>query len=98
MSPTTGPGAAVPALEHLDWDDLEPQLDGNGVAVTAPLLDAEQCRQMIEVFDDDSAFRSTVDMARLSFGQGRYRYFADPLPALVADLRTAAAALEQSSD
>jgi uncharacterized protein len=27
-------------------------------------------------------------MARYSFGEGRYRYFADPLPDLVADLRT----------
>ena len=26
-------------------------------------------------------------MARLSFGDGRYRYFADPLPPLVQDLR-----------
>ena len=32
-------------------------------------------------------FRSTVVMARHGFGRGEYRYFADPLPAVVATLR-----------
>jgi hypothetical protein len=38
-------------------------------------------------FTRDEAFRSTVDMARYRFGQGLYRYFSYPLPALVAELR-----------
>ena len=89
MSPTTAPDpVAVPALAGLDGDEIAAQLDGNGVATTGPLLTRDQCREMIEVFDDDAAFRSTVDMARLSFGEGRYRYFADPLPGLVRTLRT----------
>lgn len=79
--------ASVPALDTLDWDALGDRLDTDGVATTGPLLSAGQCREMIDVFDDDGAFRSTVDMARLSFGSGRYRYFADPLPPLVATLR-----------
>lgn len=37
--------------------------------------------------DDDAAFRSTVDMARFAFGEGRYGYFADPPPPLVTALR-----------
>lgn len=90
MSPTAVPTdpAVDAALRSLDWDGIAQRLDGDGVATTPPLLDADRCREMIEVFDDDSAFRSTIDMARLSFGEGRYRYFADPLPALVTSLRT----------
>ncbi|TDQ60965.1 hypothetical protein EV188_103469 [Actinomycetospora succinea] len=94
MSPTAVPvtteprDEAFPAFDRLDWDDLALQLDGNGFAMTPPVLSPDQCRQMIDVFDDDAAFRSTVDMARLSFGEGRYRYFADPLPPLVQQLRT----------
>jgi hypothetical protein len=34
-------------------------------------------------------FRSRIDMARYRFGQGDYKYFANPLPAIVQDLRTA---------
>jgi hypothetical protein len=33
------------------------------------------------------SFRSTIDMARYRFGRGQYRYFADPLPDKVAELR-----------
>jgi hypothetical protein len=84
----TTTAAAVPALDHLPWDELAEHLDRDGFAMTGPLLDPAQCRALIEVFDDDAAFRSTVDMARLSFGEGRYRYFADPLPPLVQELRT----------
>jgi uncharacterized protein len=77
------------ALRDLDWDAIAQRLDGDGFAMTPPLLDADRCREVIATFDDDGAFRSTVDMARLSFGEGRYRYFADPLPPLVTALRTA---------
>jgi hypothetical protein len=87
-STTTAPEVDVPALDRLDWRDVGGQLDDSGIAVTGPLLSPGQCRDMIETFDDDSAFRATVDMARLSFGEGRYRYFADPLPPLVQALRT----------
>lgn len=85
---TTAPTEALPALDRFDWPDLGARLDRDGFAMTAPVLDPEQCRQMIDIFDDAAAFRSTVDMARLSFGEGRYRYFADPLPPLVQTLRT----------
>jgi hypothetical protein len=84
----TTTAAPVPALDDLPWNELADRLDRDGFATTGPLLSPEQCRQVIDVFDDDGAFRATVDMARLSFGEGRYRYFADPLPPLVAALRT----------
>jgi hypothetical protein len=41
------------------------------------------------MFDEDHRFRSTIHMARHAFGEGSYRYFADPLPPLVQTLRTA---------
>lgn len=39
------------------------------------------------MYMDPALFRSRVDMARYRFGRGEYQYFADPLPALVANLR-----------
>jgi hypothetical protein len=78
----------VPTLDRLDWDTIAGRLDTEGFASLGTLLSPEQCRSMIDVFDDDGAFRSTIDMARLSFGEGRYRYFANPLPPLVTALRT----------
>lgn len=74
-------------LAGLDWPALAAALDDEGWAVTPPLLDPAQCRALAELFDDDTRFRSTIDMARYNFGRGRYRYFDYPLPDTVATLR-----------
>lgn len=63
-------------------------MDEAGFAMTPPLLSANECREMIRLFDADELFRSTVVMARHRFGEGSYRYFATPLVPLVQTLRT----------
>jgi uncharacterized protein len=78
---------AVARLSELDWPTLGDELDRWGFAVTPPLLDKGQCRELSELFEVDDAFRSTVVMSRHAFGEGTYRYFADPLPAVVQRLR-----------
>ena len=57
-----------------------------GHAITEPLLDDGECRELAELFDG-GRFRSTIDMARHRFGDGRYRYFDHPLPDPIAELR-----------
>ncbi|MFC4947431.1 2OG-Fe(II) oxygenase [Pseudonocardia sp. GCM10023141] len=78
---------SAPALDALDWPAIADRLDTDGVASTPPLLSPDQCAETIAMFDDDARFRSTVVMARHAFGEGSYRYFADPLPPLVQTLR-----------
>jgi uncharacterized protein len=73
-------------VDALDWDELREQLDGRGHAITAPLLDPPQCRELSDLFDG-GRFRTTIDMARHRFGDGRYRYFDHPLPDTIAQLR-----------
>jgi hypothetical protein len=73
-------------IETLDWSDLRRDLDENGFAVTDRVLDPDECRELAELFDGEG-FRSTIDMARHRFGDGRYRYFDHPLPELIAALR-----------
>ena len=75
-------------VDALHWDELRAQLDARGHAVTAPLLDAAECTTLAALFDG-GRFRSTIDMARHRFGDGRYRYFDHPLPDAVAELRGA---------
>jgi hypothetical protein len=62
-------------------------LDSSGYAVLPPVLDEADCQGLAGLYDRDDLFRSTVDMARHRFGEGEYRYFAYPLPDLVANLR-----------
>src|SRR3954463_5610710 len=73
--------------DSLDWAALGDRLDADGFAVTSPLLDAAECAALASLFDD-GRFRSTVDMARHRFGDGRYRYFDHPLPAPIGELRS----------
>jgi uncharacterized protein len=84
--------AAYTALENrvdaLDWDDLRTQLDDRGFAITPPVLEPSECADLSDLFDG-GRFRSTVDMARHRFGDGRYRYFDHPLPEPIAALRAA---------
>jgi hypothetical protein len=72
----------------LDWSDLRRELDERGFAVTEPILEPAECGELAGLFDEDG-FRSTIDMARHRFGDGRYRYFAHPLPDLVQVARSA---------
>ena len=75
-------------VDDLDWDDLCDQLDDRGFAVTRPLLEEGETAALAELFDG-GRFRSTIDMARHRFGDGRYRYFDHPLPAPIGELRGA---------
>ncbi len=74
-------------IAALDWDALGDQLDRDGYALTRSLLSGAECEALTGLFDRDECFRGTVDMARLRFGAGRYRYFDRPPPAPVAALR-----------
>jgi hypothetical protein len=75
-------------VNGLDWNMLAAELDDRGFAITEPVLTATECRELASLFDGDY-FRSTIDMARHRFGDGRYRYFAHPLPPLVRAVRVA---------
>ena len=66
-------------VETLAWDDLRAQLDERGFAVSEPVLSGAECEALADLFDG-GRFRSTIDMARYRFGDGRYRYFEAPAP------------------
>ena len=75
-------------VDALDWDALREQLDREGHAITVPLLGTEETEELSDLFDG-GRFRTTIDMARHRFGDGRYRYFDHPLPEAIAELRGA---------
>jgi hypothetical protein len=71
----------------LAWPRIAADLDAQGWALTGPVLDAAECREVAGLYDHDQGFRSRVVMARHGYGQGEYRYFAYPLPDPVEALR-----------
>ena len=74
-------------VEGLDWGDLQRSLWEKGYALTPPVLKADECSEVVEMLTDDKRFRSHIDMARYRFGRGEYKYFANPLPEIVSELR-----------
>jgi uncharacterized protein len=73
----------------LDWAAAAESLDAYGCATTGPLLLPQECTALAARYQADEQFRSRVIMARHGFGRGEYKYFAYPLPGLIADLRGA---------
>lgn len=76
------------AVVHgLDRAELERALDAQGFAKLPQMLSPEQCGSLAAMYRDDERFRARIDMARFRFGVGEYKYFANPLPSLVDELR-----------
>src|SRR4051794_16159490 len=74
-------------VDGLDWTDVAANLDQFGCATTGPLLSADECLAISSRYEDEKIYRSRVIMARHGFGRGEYKYFAYPLPDIVASLR-----------
>jgi hypothetical protein len=70
-------------VENANWASIFTELDAYGCALIGPLLSPDQAAGIAALYPDVERFRSTVDMARHRFGEGEYRYFAEPPPAVV---------------
>ena len=75
-------------VDTLDWPGIGRDLDAQGSAVIAGLLDAAECTALAALYRKEDSFRSRVVMARHGFGRGEYKYFSYPLPDPVSVLRT----------
>jgi hypothetical protein len=77
-------------IDALDWNNAGQSLSERGYAVSDPILTPAECSALAALFNDASRFRSHIIMERYRFGIGDYKYFANPLPELVRDLRCSA--------
>jgi len=75
-------------LADLDWERIGDDLAAHGCAVFGPVLSARECAELAALYPQDAPFRSRVIMARHGFGRGEYKYFAYPLPDVIATLRS----------
>jgi uncharacterized protein len=87
MAESPHPDVLAARIAALDWAAIGESLDARGYATLPALLSAEACRGLAAMYEEGARFRSRIVMERHAFGQGEYKYFAYPLPPLVAALR-----------
>lgn len=81
--------AIAERVAGFNWPRLATDLDAHGYAAMGALLAPQECRALAATYGVDEVFRSRIVMARHGFGRGEYKYFAYPLPDVVASLRSA---------
>src|SRR5690349_17021362 len=88
---TVGQATATLAtrVSALPWTEIGAELDQRGFAVLPPLLSEGECQGLKALYADETRFRKQIDMGAHAYGEGEYKYFAYPLPPIVADLREA---------
>ncbi len=76
-------------LEGTDWAAVTAEIDDVGGAMLPQLITAKEAAKLRALYRDDGLFRATIDMSRHRFGAGEYRYFDNPYPEPIDDLKCA---------
>jgi uncharacterized protein len=79
--------ALAPRIDGLDWRRIDDDLTQFGCASLPGLLTTAECDALAALYPRDELHRSRVVMERHGFGRGEYKYFAYPLPDVIATLR-----------
>lgn len=74
-------------IADLDWNIIRDSMHQKGYAVIEELLSESECKDIINLYQQEELYRKTVLMARYRFGLGEYKYFNYPLPSLIENLR-----------
>ncbi|WP_166908185.1 2OG-Fe(II) oxygenase [Mycobacterium sp. DL440] len=86
---STSSGRWAGRVAAADWDAIRSDLDAVGCALTGPLLTAAEADRIAAFYPNQRRFRSTIGMSRYRFGEGEYRYFANPYPDPIVALKHA---------
>ena len=83
------PSNMAARVDAIDWMQAGRDLDAQGCTLLKGLLSPHECRAVAALYPNDNHFRSRIVMSRHGFGRGEYKYFAYPLPDVIAQLRPA---------
>lgn len=67
---------------------IDEQLNNKGYSIIPSVLSHQECNSLIERYNDQSLYRTTINMQRYRFGRGEYKYFKYPLPEKIQKLRS----------
>ncbi len=75
-------------FEYVNWSSVEWDIRQKGYAVIHRWLTKAESTMLRELWTGSEEFGPTVDMDHHNFGYGQYRYFRNPLPEFLIQLRT----------
>lgn len=58
----------ISRVQALDWEHIHHSLDEHGFAILEPLLTKKECKDFIDMYEEEQAYRTTIDMKRFRFG------------------------------
>jgi uncharacterized protein len=73
--------------QKYNWADIKQSLEQNGYAHLPHLIDAGDCDNLADMFDQDALHRAHIHMSRYGFGRGEYKYLKYPLPSFIETVR-----------
>ncbi len=76
-------------VDAADWDAAAAEINEVGGALLPELMTPAECAAVLDLYRDDGLFRATIDMSRYRYGQGEYRYFKQPYPQPIEELKQA---------
>jgi uncharacterized protein len=85
MAPTTW----QKCVDTGDWDAITAEVNDFGGALLPRLVTKTEAARIRALYPDDELFRATIDMRRYRFGEGEYRYFHQPYPEPIEQLKQA---------
>jgi hypothetical protein len=72
-----------------DWEAITAEVNDFGGALLPRLLTKAEADKIRTLYPIDDLFRTTVDMRRHRYGEGEYRYFQQPYPEPIEQLKQA---------
>ncbi len=75
------------SANELMWSEITACLNEKGFALIPEVLSKTDCTKLKSLYPQPELYRNVINMQRYRFGQGEYKYFNYPLPALVEKLR-----------
>lgn len=86
---SSNPDVYAQRVDSADWDSITDEVNEYGGALLPQLLTGAEAEEIRDLYESDDVFRQTVNMGRVRFGEGQYKYFHAPYPEPIERLKQA---------
>ena len=74
-------------ISEINVQNVAEGMNGKGYFLLSQFLPAKYCKELIDKYDNEDLYRKVITMEKYRFGLGEYKYFKNPLPNFVHNIR-----------